>query len=140
MEEKELKEYLEQMVLEYSTQMNELELKYSELDEKNTNIDYFLAYKKEYFPIFEKYCTNKKRAYGGRGDNFGSPAQYDGIENSVESKVEIKTKSRAEVYFKTNNNFKAEYLFVVLKKSGEWKIDNVKYKWYEKEKWDTMHL
>lgn len=136
MEEKELKEYLVQMVLEYATQMNELELKYNELSEKNRSINYFPSYKKEYFPIFEKYCTNKKRVYGGQGDSYGFPATYDGIENSVESHVEIKTKSRAEVYFKTKNNFKAEYLFVVLRKSNEWKIDNVKYKWYEKEKWE----
>ncbi len=140
MEEKELKEYLEQMVLEYASQMNELELKYIEIDGRNPDMDIISAYRKEYFPIFEKYCTDKERICGGKGSGFGSPPRYDSIENPVESNVEVKTESSAEVYFKTNNRFKAEYLFVVLKESGEWKIDAAKYKRYEKEKWDTLCL
>ncbi len=34
MEEKELKKYLEQMVLEYASQMNEFELKYCKIENK----------------------------------------------------------------------------------------------------------
>ena len=126
--------------LEYATQMNTLELRFSKLDDENPGTDYFPEYKEKYLGIFNKYCTNKKRSYGGQGDSYGEPAQYDGIEDSIEQKTELKTKSRAEVYFKTKNSFDAEYLFVLLKKSGEWKIDSAKYKWYKQEKWDTLHL
>ncbi len=136
----ELKIELINSVLEYATQMNTLELSFSKLDDENPEKDYFPEYKKKYLHIFKKYCTDKKRSYGGQGDSYGEPAQYDGIENSIEQKTELKTKSRAEVYFKTKNSFDAEYLFVLLKKSGEWKIDSAKYKWYKQEKWKTLHL
>jgi len=126
--------------LEYATQMNALELRFSKLDDENPGTDYFPEYKEKYLGIFNKYCTNKKRSYGGQGDSYGEPAQYDGIEDSIKQKMELKTKSRAEVYFKTKNAFDAEYLFVLLKKSGDWKIDSAKYKWYKQEKWDTLHL
>lgn len=129
----ELKENLIKLVLEYTTQMNEIESKYF----KSKDFD---GYGKEYTKIFEKYCTNKKRAYGGRADSFGEPTKYDGIEKSINHNTELKTKSRAEVYFKTKNNFDAEYLFIVLKKSGEWKIDSYKRKWFGAEKWTNELL
>jgi len=38
------------------------------------------------------------------------------------------------------NDSETEYLFVVLKKAGEWKIDGVKYKLYGNEKWAVLYL
>ena len=89
-------------------------------------------------PIFQKYCTNKKRSYGGKANSYGIPTKYDGIESYIEKKIDLKNKNRMEVYFKTNNQFKAEYLFVVLRSKKLWRIDSVKDKWYNKEKWNTI--
>ena len=67
--------------------MNVLELRFSKLDDENPGTDYFPEYKEKYLGIFNKYCTNKKRSYGGQGDSYGEPAQYDGIEDSIEQKI-----------------------------------------------------
>ncbi len=137
MNEEELKEHLQNMVLEYASKINELQNRCMKLEHEEPDANHFPAYKKEYFPLFEKYCTDKKRLSGGKAGSFSFPPKYDGIEEAVEKSVELKHKSRAEVYFKTQNYFKSEYLFVVLKKGGEWKIDNYKERRYGKEKWEN---
>ncbi len=142
MNEGELKEYLQNMVLEYASKMNELQNRFMKLEHEEPDVNHFPAYKKEYSALFEKYCTNRKRAYGGHGDSFGFPAQYDKIEEATEKSVELKHKSRAEVYFKTQNFFQSEYLFVVLRKNDEWKIDSYKelQNRYSDAKWENMIL
>lgn len=124
-----LEETIIELVLQYATQMNLIE------DEAFKKQQDFLEYQAAYKTIFDKYTTEKKRVYGGNGDSYGNPTTYDGIENALESAVTFKTKSRAEVYFKTSNSFDAEYLFIVLFQKKEWKIDSYKYKWYNNEKW-----
>lgn len=140
MEEKELKKYLIDFVLEFGSKMNELEREIVEKAESNPGKDYFEEYEKKYLPIFQEYCTDKKRIYGGKSDSYGIPTRYDGIESSIEKTITIKNRNRAEVYFKTTNNFEAEYLFVVLRKNDLWRIDNVKYKWWKSEKWKSQIL
>lgn len=63
MEEKELKKYLIDFVLEFGSKMNELEREIVEQDENNPGKDYFEEFRKKYLPIFEQYCSNKKRVY-----------------------------------------------------------------------------
>ncbi|EAH0358306.1 hypothetical protein D3H00_13905, partial [Listeria monocytogenes] len=46
----------------------------------------------------------------------------------------------AEVYIKTKTNFDDEYLFVLLRKADEWKIDSYKNKRYRSEKWQNKLL
>ena len=133
-----MEKHLADLVLEFASKMNAIEREIVELDEKNPDEDYFDEYERKYLAIFREYCTDKKRTYGGNADSYGSPSKYDGIENFIEQKTTIKNKNRAEVYYKTNNDFEAEYLFVVLRKNGIWKIDNAKYKWYGNEKWQSM--
>lgn len=140
METIELENHLIQLTLDYGSQMNELEKDICEKDEKDPTTNYFDEYKKRYKPIFESYCTDKKRVYGGQANSFGIPTKYDGIEDAIEKSVLLKNKNRAEVYFKTNNDFKAEYLFVVLRKNDVWKIDSVKYRFYDKGNWKTQIL
>ena len=137
MEETELKNYLINFVLEFCSKMNELEREIVEKAESNPGKDYFPEYRNRYLPIFEEYCSDKKRVYAGKADSYGEPTQYDGIENSIEQNTELKTKSRAEVYFKTQNSFDAEYLFVVLRKNNEWRVDSFKLRWFGNEKWDS---
>ncbi len=138
--EKELEEYLLSMSLYYGTKMNEIEnyiYKLHDENRENQEIDYFPEFRKLYLPVFEAFATDKKRVYGGKADSFGFPSKYDGIENFIESSVILKNKNRAEVYFKTNNNFDAEYLFVLIRKNDLWRIDNVKYRWYNNKKWSS---
>ena len=72
--------------------MNEIEtdiyLK-SEKDEDDEK-DWFEEYNKQYRPVFEAYCTDKKRVYGGNPHSFGYPPQYSGIEASYEIKLSLK--------------------------------------------------
>ncbi|MET3052364.1 NTF2 fold immunity protein [Pseudomonas alkylphenolica] len=92
-------------------------------------------------PLFDAFCTDKQRVYGGKSPkSFGFPAKFNGIESPAELRVELKTKTRAEVYVKTSTSFEDEYLFVVLKKAGEWKIDGYKNRRYGDEKWAAKIL
>jgi NTF2 fold immunity protein len=128
-----------QIAKEYAIKMNDIENRILELKENNSDnkIDYFEEYKKQYNPVFQHYSTNKKRVYRGQANSYGKPTKYDGINEETNGQISFKSSSKAEVYFKTNNVFKAEYLFVLLKESDVWKIDNVKFKWYNNEKWKS---
>ena len=139
MDEKELKQYLSALVLEFATKMNEIEtdiyLK-SEEDEDDEK-DWFEEFNKQYQPVFEAYCTDKKRVYGGNPRSFGCPPEYSGIDASYEIKVEFKNERKAEVIFKTETKEFGDtgYLFVIVKKKTGWKIDSYK-RWSNwKKKW-----
>lgn len=123
-----------ELVLQYATQMNAIET------HAHATQQDFTEYQAAYKVIFDKYVTEKKRVYGGKGDCYGDPTKYDGIETATETLVTFKTKSKAEVYFKTENDFDAEYLFILLNQKGEWKIDSYKEKWYNAEKWTNRLL
>ena len=128
------------LVLEYATAMNAIERDIYAQSEAEPEEDFFPAFDVRYRPVFEAYTSKKRRVYGGKAVTFGQPVKFDGIETAIESTVTLKNKSRAEVYFKTVNTFKAEYLFVLLKEAGEWKIDNAKHRWYGDEKWNPKIL
>ena len=103
--------------------------------------DWFAIFGERTAPLFDDYCTDKRRVYGGKNPgSFGFPAKFNGVESPTGVLVEIKTKSRAEVVIKTETSFQDEYLFVMLKKAGEWKIDSYKSRRYGNEKWDSRIL
>lgn len=103
--------------------------------------DWFTPFGERTAPLFDEYCTDKRRVYGGKNPgSFGFPSKFNGIDDPLDVNVEIKTKSRAEVYIKTPTQFKDEYLFVMLKKAGEWRIDSYKQRRYGHEKWDSAIL
>lgn len=145
--ENELKQSLIHFVQEFGRKWNEIErdIYKKSNNEKSTKVqtDWFITLKELRYPLYEHYCTDKKRAYGGKKNcnSFGFPAKYNGIENPIKTSVELKTKSRAEVYIKTNIDiFKDEYLFIILKKQKNWKIDSYKHRRYENIKWDLAIL
>jgi hypothetical protein len=160
MTEQELKNYLINFVQEFATKRNTYEKYVREQDEaqgpfpyfdsdaerltwlkEHPQIDWFDEFRKLLEPLYETYVTNKQRVYGGpKGYSFGFPPKFDGIENPVEANVELKNKNRAEVYFKTETDFEDEYLFVMLRKADEWKIDSYKVRMYGEEKWDNKIL
>jgi hypothetical protein len=133
--EDKLKIYLRDLVLDYASQMNTIENDICKKEDAEPEKDFFPKFKQRYLPVFEAYCSDKKRSYGGQADSYGSPSKFGGIENFVEYSVELKNKNRAEVYFKTTNDENAEYLFVLLRNNKVWRIDNYKDRWYGKEKW-----
>jgi len=161
MNEQELKQHLLNIVQEFASKRNEAENYVREHDKlqdasrptfktdeekwkwfkENPQTNWFDEFSKLLSPLIDIYCTDKRRVYGGKnGYSFGFPVQYNGIENPVETSVEIKNKNRAEVYIKTDTNFKDEYLFVLLRKKDEWKIDNYKGRRYGNTKWDNKIL
>ena len=135
-----LKQYISSLVLEYASIMNKIEAEICQKEEIGPQKDYFSEYKEKYIPIFNKYCSDKKRIYGGQATSYGTPTKFDGIENYIESRIEIKNKNRIEAYYKTNNGFDAEYLFIVFKKNNLCRIDNAKKRWYGKEEWRAIIL
>jgi hypothetical protein len=128
------------IALEYATTMNAIERDIKEQSDAAPGVNFFSQFEVRYRPVFDAYTTSKRRVYGGHSLSYGIPTKFDGIENAVESTAILKNRNRVEVYFKTENAFKAKYLFVLLKESGEWKIDNVKYRWYEEAKWIPLIL
>ena len=114
--------------------MNEIETDIYLKSEKDEDDE---EYNKRYRPVFEAYCTDKKRVYGGNSHSFGYLPQYSGIEASYEIKVEFKNERKAEVIFKTETKEFGDtgYLFVVVKKKTGWKIDSYKEWSNRKEKW-----
>lgn len=107
----------------------------------NPQTDWFEEFSKLVTPLFDAYCTDKQRVYGGKNPGtFGFPQKFNGIETPVDTSVAFKNKNRAEVYFKTETKFKDEYLFVMLRKANQWRIDSYKGRRYGSEKWDNKIL
>ncbi|WP_347876976.1 NTF2 fold immunity protein [Pseudomonas graminis] len=157
MDEISLKSHLAMRVSEFGARWNSIEsdiyAKHKEEDEalRQTypgdeyhyvaGTDWFEIFGERIEPLFDHYCTDKRRVYGGKGPrSFGFPSKFNGVENPTETLVEIKTKTRAEVLVKTQTRFQDEYLFVFLKKTGEWKIDSYKSRRYGGEVWDSRIL
>ncbi len=93
-----------------------------------------------YREIFERSCTIKRRAYGGPDGplSAGIPTKYEGVDEQALTSVDLKTSSRAEVFFQAKGevvNYK--FVFVVLKKSGDWRIDGYKYQFDGEDKWNV---
>lgn len=130
--ESELRSYLVSLVLEYASTMNRIEMEIFLKQEAGgiSTSELFEEYEQKYLPVFKTYCSDKKRAYGGRADSFGCPTKFDGIEKYIEANAVLKNSNRAEAYFKTENDFNAEYFFVVVRKKGLWRIDNAKERWF----------
>lgn len=72
--------------------------------------------------IFARYCTLKKRPYGRLG-SYQIPPEYDPKEALID--VTYKTKTRAELTTRSKKEG-CDYLYVVLKKDGAWRIDSKK--------------
>lgn len=135
-----LENHLIHIARSYAVKMNEIENQIYEMQENDKAgiTDCFTAYKAQYDPVFQQYTTSKRRVYGGQANSFGRPTNYDGITATTTAQATVKSKSKAQVYFQTTNQFNAEYLFVLHREGDEWKIDNVKYKWYNSEKWSAL--
>ncbi|MCL1088572.1 RhsIA family immunity protein [Shewanella profunda] len=157
MDDLELKEYLTQRILSFCDRWNVIEnnIRTQHDAEEDTlkrefpeqeyhyakRTDWFAILSERISPLFDEFCTEKRRVYGGKvRKSFGYPSKFNGCGEPLEVHVELKIKSRAEIYIKTNTSFDDEYLFVALKKSGDWLIDSYKKRRYGNEKWDLQIL
>ena len=128
MEEQKRKQHLTNLILEYATKMNALETNIWEQSQKDRDTDWHKEDCRQYFPIFQHYCTDRKRVYTGNPHSFGSPPQYAGIEAQDKVTVNVKTQRKAEVIVPNTTETMGSigYLFVVIKKKDSWKIDSYK--------------
>jgi len=138
--EDELKSYLLDLTTTYAIKMNQHEEQaYQAIQKREAD---WMPFKQSYQEIFQAFCTNKKRVYGGQFNAIGITPKYCGVDTSCEKSVTLKNKSRAEVYFKVSEDEKNKssllkndaFLFVVLRKNNVWRIDSFKYQFLS-EKW-----
>ena len=157
MDEIELKAYLTERLLSFCTRWNSIEnTLYTEYMAEEDKLqqelpvaefhyakrtDWFALLNEQIAPLFDDFCTEKQRVYGGKVRNsFGFPSKFNGCDHPLEVQITLKSKSRAEIYIKTNTNFEDEYLFIALKKADEWRIDSYKNRRYGNEKWSVQIL
>ncbi len=157
MDERELKDRLIALVQSYGSQWNKCEaFIYDEYEKEDRDIkqkypgdqyhyaprtDWHARMSETIAPLFDEYCTDKRRVYGGKKVvSFGFPIKFNGIEDAIETSVELKNKNRAEIYFKTKTHLDDEYKFILLQKEGKWKIDSYKNRRYGNEKWSNELL
>lgn len=105
MDEQELKKHLVNIVQEYGSKWNSIEDRIYkqheqeeiELREKYTGDEYHYAKRTDWHEefsgliscIWDEYCTDKKRVYGGKSrKSFGFPVKFNGIEHPIKSNVE----------------------------------------------------
>tara|TARA_B100000686_G_C16096230_1_gene621000 strand:+ start:44 stop:337 length:294 start_codon:yes stop_codon:yes gene_type:complete len=96
--------------------------------------------KEEYYVHFEKYCTDRKRSYGGFPSSWAKGGSYAGV--SAESVVEVSQPKpkRIEVICKGGIFPDMQFKFVLFKKSSGWLIDNAYARTGETGKWDRHYL
>ncbi|SUI60381.1 Uncharacterised protein [Shewanella putrefaciens] len=157
MDEIELKAYLTERLLSFCRRWNSIEnTLYTERTAEEDKLrqelpvaefhyakqtDWFALLNEQIAPLFDDFCTDKPRVYGGKVRNsFGFPSKFNGCDHPLEVQITFKNKSRAEIYIKTNTNFEDEYLFIALKKADEWRIDSYKNRRYGNEKWSVQIL
>ena len=83
--------------------------------------------------IFAQFCTKKERKYGRLG-SFQIPPEYDAELEKILDVVR-ESPSRAIILTQQTSGFKNQCKYVLLRKNGEWRIDNKQWKSYD-GKWN----
>ncbi|SRR5258706_5043401 len=84
--------------------------------------------------IFAKYCTPKKRAKNLVGA-YSFPAEYD-PDNEVIIETVIESNRRAVIYTKQKLGFQLLIRYVLLRRGGQWLIDNKQWRTDNKQRWN----
>lgn len=121
------------IVLSFTQDMNILQNKYYSIlvsleDKAVTDCtDVFDAFRMEQRKLYALYLTERKSRvyYGG----ISNPAKYAAINATNTIVVEHISKNRVEVIFDTSPDNSIDFLFVLLCKNGQWKIDIFKTKY-----------
>lgn len=83
-------------------------------------------FKEKYYDVFNKYCTKRSRKYGGHPYSWSRHGQYIGVSKENEQSVKEINSNRVEIIIKGGQFPDNKFMFVVLKKAGEWRIDSAK--------------
>jgi ankyrin repeat protein len=73
--------------------------------------------------VFARYCTDKKRTYGRQG-SYRTPPEYDPDAEYLIRSTIINPR-RAELVTRSDNS-RTEFLYVLQRKAGVWRVDNKK--------------
>ena len=110
---------VKQLLLDFFAAMNEWEAFAAKSDDTEESE---LLVQEKCKALFEKYCTDKRRAgYRPEGIHFslnegGTYGGHQIIDN------ELVTKNK--IYLYTQNNHDDQFRFLIIRKDGEWKIDD----------------
>ena len=88
--------------------------------------------KQAHAELVARHCTEKKRAYVDGVLRYSKPPVYSEVLEGNICSVEITAKGRVHVDVNMTDKF---YRFVLLKTARGWRIDGVKWKISEKDKW-----
>lgn len=118
-------------VLEFTQQMNELEMKYSILMQKSDHDApaIFANFEVEAREIYQKYLTSKERSYYF---GIGSPPKFSAVNNITLSTVES-TKNRATVTIYTRKGL-IDFQFNLLRKNNQWLINSFKQRYHSDDR------
>ncbi len=94
----------------------------------------------EYYDVFNRHCTQRKRTYSGFPGGWSKGGQYVGIDKGAVLEVNISKPSQAEVIVKGGQFPDNRYKFVLFKKRDGWKIDNAFWSGSASGKWERHHL
>ncbi|WP_434779550.1 NTF2 fold immunity protein [Neisseria sp. Ec49-e6-T10] len=127
---------------EFFKAMYEWEKEANDLDDKDADEQLFpgwkLRSKKKRDEIFQRYLTDRKRAYSDPF-SFEWPYKFE-IELEEVTSIEIKN-HQAHVYTiksdPTDEDFKYERCFKFKKTKEKWLLDNIKIRFDLNEKWDS---
>jgi hypothetical protein len=98
--------------------MNQFERNARRADSPATRLDMMNA-------VYDRFCTQKDRPYGRNG-SYRTPPEYDpDAEYLIESK--LVNQRRAEIITR-NDDEGVEYLYVLLRKAGSWRVDSKQYR------------
>ena len=93
----------------------------------------------EYFVIFQKHCTKRKRTYGGFPHSWTKGGAYAGVAESTVLETRVLHPGRIEIVCKGGPFPDQHYKFVVFKKKEGWRIDSVLSR-SGSEEWDRCPL
>ncbi len=109
-----------------------------ERDKALIPIESYSEFMNKYYDVFTKYCTARKRKYGGQPSSWARNGQYQGATRETVEAVNEINSSRVEVIIKGGQFPDNKFMFVVLNISGEWKIDSAKSS--SENEWDNHYL
>lgn len=125
------------VVLSYAAAMNDWETRRWKVDD-GWRFSGFERYRKllagywpikklkaEYRRIFSAHCTDRKRVYSGFPSSWRDGGKYPGVKRDAILTAESLTRGRIEVTAPGGVFPGQQYKFVLFRKAGVWRIDNL---------------
>ena len=138
----ETKKTIEELVLNFISEMNEWEKICNNLKKENTQLSWNEKQdmmKQKVASIFIKYCTNKERKMSRPNAlSWGSEGSY--IYDSKEEKIVDIQESRKNRFIVITQNDNKYLQYVIVKKDNKYLIDSKKRKFLSEDKWSVDYL